>query len=126
MNHFGERDAWARVACYFIPESGPSGRRGFDPGTGALNHPEPEFGHSTFFSEKTMRKSYESLWRPFLQRAHGRLRELGSSGSEPWNPPPLVLRARLPRWALLGAGAAASVTLVAALVLGFARLGELL
>lgn len=127
MNHFGRRDVWAGIAGYFIPESGPSGRRGFDSGTGALNHPEPRYGHSAFFDETAMRKSYEELWRPFLQRPRGRLTELGTEGGQAaWKPAPLFLRAMLPRWVLLGLAAAIGLTLVTALVLGLIRLVELL
>lgn len=80
MNHYGERDAWARIACYFIPNSGPSGRRGFDASTEALNRPEPSFRHSTFFREDGMRTSYRDLWQPFLQRPLALLPDLGEDG----------------------------------------------
>lgn len=126
LNHYGGRDMWARLACYFIPGSGPSGWRGFDAATGVLNREEPDFRHRTFFREEPMQRSYAALWRPFLQRPQVRLAELTTESKENWKEPPLLLRATLPRWLLLAFATAIVGVIAAALILGTTRLLSLL
>jgi pimeloyl-ACP methyl ester carboxylesterase len=126
MNHYGGRDMWARIACYFIPGSGPSGWRGFDADTGVLNREEPEFRHSSFFREGPMLNSYKSLWRPFLQRPEERLAEMSTGSGTNWREPPLILRATAPRWLLLGVVTALGGFVAAALMAGTTRLLSLL
>ena len=64
LNHYGTADLPVAITRYFIPDSGPAGRRGFD-AQGAINVEAPGFGHSTFFDEE-LDQVFEKVWRPFL------------------------------------------------------------
>jgi acyl phosphate:glycerol-3-phosphate acyltransferase len=110
LNHHGRRDLWARASHYFIPDSGPSGHRGFA-GIAVVNHPAPGFGHTTFFEPDAMDEIHPALWRPFLTRP---VPTCAPTGAE-WRPAPWVLRT-LPRVAIVLAAMAGVAALGAGVV----------
>ncbi|HYH45392.1 MAG TPA: hypothetical protein VEG34_06855, partial [Thermoanaerobaculia bacterium] len=69
LDHYGTRDIWAGVAHYLIPDTGPSGRRGFD-GQGVVNVPAEGFSHSQFFAvgpeKNELEEAFRTVWQPFL------------------------------------------------------------
>lgn len=66
LNHYGDRDFWAGIAHYLIPDSGPSGRRGFNPNAPIVQVCANSFGHSDFFSETHLPEVFKNTWQPFL------------------------------------------------------------
>ncbi len=68
LNHCSRRDVVVEMAQWVIPDSGPSGRRGFDDAS-VLNHLEAEFGHGTHFEPVKMVESLrqDGLWDRFLR-----------------------------------------------------------
>jgi pimeloyl-ACP methyl ester carboxylesterase len=102
LNHYGSRDYWSWVSEYFIPESGPSGFRGFAECSGVFNCMGRRFRHTTFFEERNIEDIQQSLWRPFFTLPAGKLRELtGPDVASAWRPVPWVLSANLFRLLLL-------------------------
>jgi hypothetical protein len=109
LNHYGSEDFWARIAHFVIPDSGPSGRRGFNAGNDVTQVCAQGFGHSDFFLQKNLGTVFENVWRPFLT---SQLVVEISASAEPseWAPAPWILRATiLPLilltvyWAIVGA-----------------------
>ena len=123
LNNYGTEDFWALVAHYFIPDSGPSGRTGFNDRQDVINVAAEGFGHSDFFSSRFMTTQFEKLWRPFLTRRRDQLssllREKGSSiqWRQAWWP----LRANVTRLFLFSVAAALALLFLSSLVLGFMR-----
>ena len=102
LNHYGSRDYWSWVSEYFIPESGPSGFRGFAECTGVFNCVQRRFRHATFFEARHIADIQQSLWRPFLTFPADKLRQLtGPDVTSAWRPAPPVLSANLFRLLLL-------------------------
>ena len=68
FNHCSEKDAVVDFAQYLIPDSGPSGRVGFNDKL-ALNYREKEYGHGTHFEPETMTTNLalEGPWDQFLR-----------------------------------------------------------
>jgi len=68
--HYGGRDSVVPLAQFFIPGSGPSGRRGFNSAGGPrqrLRHSfEPTFGHSSYFADANLKHVMTKVWGPFL------------------------------------------------------------
>ena len=117
LNHFGSEDFWARIAHFAIPDSGPSGRRGFNAGNDVTQVCAQGFGHSDFFLQKNLGTVFENVWRPFLT-SQLVVEISASAGPSAWASAPWILRATiLPLllltvyWAIVGA-------LVAACLLG--------
>lgn len=106
LNHYGDRDGWARISRWAIPDSGPSGYRGveFDPEQWRegrrtqqdrvlFNIREPGFRHSDFFSVDArsvkerradprpeldqLGRVFETVWQPFLVNPLGVFRARG-------------------------------------------------
>lgn len=65
LNHYGSSDIVVPLAQWTIPDSGPSGRRGFD-SANVLNVRADGRGHSDLFSPELLQDSYLRVWRPFL------------------------------------------------------------
>ena len=103
LNHFGTKDFWALVAHYFIPDSGPSGRRGFNYGSGTINIAEEGLGHSGFFDSSHLTQLFEDRWRPFLTLPVSELDQLDESKKDgrKWNQTWWVFRATIPRLILV-------------------------
>jgi hypothetical protein len=69
--HTADRDFWARIAHYIIPNSGPSGRRGFNDRE-RIGHAILRGGrHSDFFIDDQMRELFQNTWEPFLTAPDG-------------------------------------------------------
>ncbi|MBI5752827.1 MAG: hypothetical protein HZA59_11925 [Hydrogenophilales bacterium] len=66
MCHYGARDIPVRAAQYFIPDSGPSGRYGFNNQANIIHKLEPMFGHSDYFEERHLSRVMKEKWAPFL------------------------------------------------------------
>jgi len=94
LNHYGSRDFWAGIAHFVIPDSGPSGRRGFDAAADVTQVCAEGFGHSDFFTTKNLKTVFDTVWRPFLT---GQISAdiSASTGSTGWLPWPWIFRATL-------------------------------
>ena len=68
LNHCGLRDWPVQIAVFAIPESGPSGHRGFDAPT-VLNVRAEKYGHGTFFDRWALTENLvgDGLWDRFLR-----------------------------------------------------------
>ncbi|GIH29134.1 hypothetical protein Aph01nite_74440 [Acrocarpospora phusangensis] len=118
LNHYGRNDQWSRVSQLFIPDSGPSGYRGFVASAGVLNQAEPHFAHTTFFRAEKMETAFRQLWGPFLNLRPGELRRLvDPAGEETWRPVPWLLRANLLRGLALFSAVAGAMSVAGLLVL---------
>jgi hypothetical protein len=99
--HYGTKDFWAGVAQYVIPDSGPSGRRGFNDQTGVYHFKSEGIHHSDFFLEQKMSTFYRSVWEEFLtSQAFERFKSDESLGKK-WKPTWWILRATVVRWCIL-------------------------
>jgi len=104
LNHFAPDDRVVPWAQLTIPDSGPSGNRGFDGGR-VLNIRADGRGHSGLFSmdRRTadgltiLENSYQSVWRPFLTLPRNEFQRLPDRVDPPerWRPPPWPLRGTL-------------------------------
>jgi hypothetical protein len=65
LNHFGAKDFWARIAHDVIPDSGPSGRDGFNANPRIVQKRADGFGHSDLFGP--------AIFVQFLKRYGGTL-----------------------------------------------------
>lgn len=103
LNHHATNDFWAAISHYFIPDSGPSGRLGFNEQAGVVNIPAPGLGHSALFAPDRMRQQFENVWKPFLKKPADDLGDLGAEapGRAQWKQSTWVLRATLPRYLVL-------------------------
>jgi len=64
--HYSTGDFWARIAHYVIPDSGPSGRRGFNDRDVVAHFETKDLPHSGYFDQRKMDEFYKSVWQPFL------------------------------------------------------------
>jgi len=85
LNHYGDRDFWAGIAHYVIPDSGPSGRRGFNPNASILQVRADSFGHSDFLSETNLPEVFKKNWQPFLTSPLGSLSIGAGSPRTTWH-----------------------------------------
>jgi hypothetical protein len=88
LNHFGTRDNVARIAHYFVRDSGPSGRKGFDD-PGAINVEASGFTHSQFFQKEEMIRLFRNgkpkgLWHEFLTLPQSALPQLDTAPRPGW------------------------------------------
>lgn len=120
--HVATRDIWARVAHYIIPDSGPSGRRGFD-GDG-VKHTVLEGGcHSDFFKPNLMPGIFKHVWEPFLTDQDAGFKT--SVANQRWKQAWWPFRATVLRVILLTIIAGVLGILVIVLALGFVNLTRL-
>lgn len=121
--HTATRDVWASLAHYIIPNSGPSGRCGFNDRSTVAHAVLQRGCHSDFFGDKTMPDLFEKYWRPFLQAPSGSplLRGDGQPGPV-WKQALWPLRATVLRIGLLVAVLSIILAVVAAFCLGAADL----
>jgi len=125
--HVASRDGWASVAHYIIPDSGPSGVRGFNDRTNIGHAVLKDGAHSDFFLDEQMPKLFHDVWQPFLTASPGSpVRTDSTLPPASWMQACLPFRATLLRYAvLLLAGGAALVTF-GAIILGLSDLWQLL
>lgn len=96
LNYCGDSDPWVQLAERFIPDSGPSGSRGFtEQHDQLLNVLRPSGTHFSAFSDGRLPATFEDVWRPFLS---DRWEDIDASehqvvGPRPWAQAPVVLRA---------------------------------
>ena len=121
------KDFWALIAHYVIPDSGPSGRRGFN-NRASISHAVVEGGHhSDFFNETEMPILFEHAWHPFLTEPAGQPVSTANSLPLPnWNQSWWPLRATFFRMLLLAIVSGFFVIALAVLALGTAELWRLL
>lgn len=100
LNHRAGRDWAVPLATYFIPDAGPSGRRGFDPNVPVVDRVDASLGHSNFFDADELPRQFADAWQPFLRTP---LAEHNTSDPErdPWRQPPWPVRATISRMVLL-------------------------
>lgn len=117
--HYGTKDFWAAIAHYLIPDSGPSGRRGFNDRI-SLVHVESPFRHSDFFNESRMQTQFKEVWQPFLTSPSQNLMSLVQGEKKPnqWSEAWWPFRATLLRYLILLTTAAIGAVLLAVLSLG--------
>jgi hypothetical protein len=94
LNHYGDKDFWASIAHFAIPDSGPSGRRGFDAKSGIAQVRAAGFRHSDFFLPKNLGVMFKMVWIPFLTRPTGTDID-ASVQSAAWTPAPWPFRATI-------------------------------
>jgi hypothetical protein len=124
--HVATKDFWARICHYFIPDSGPSGRRGFNDRLN-IRHAVQSGGHSDFFKETVMPGLFEQVWQPFLTGADGQPVAIQLGLPEPtWRQARWPFRATLPRFLVLATLGALVVLVGAALALGLFALAKLI
>ena len=102
--HYGTKDFWARVAYYLIPDSGPSGRRGFNDQNSVIHVAAQNFRHSDFFNENLMPEQFNKIWQPFLTQPEQQISALGDYRQRvsPWRQSCWLFRATILRyWILL-------------------------
>lgn len=115
--HYGTKDFWARIAHYVIPDSGPSGRRGFNDRIGVVHFKSAGVHHSDFFLEERMPVFYRDVWQSFLTSPVPGSVQKDEQPAKPWRPAIWPLRARLLRWLIL-------IIATAALILALAIFAE--
>jgi hypothetical protein len=69
--HVATKDFWAHIAHYIIPDSGPSGRRGFNDRKNISHAILKDQQHSDFFKETEMPTLFKQVWQPFLTEPAG-------------------------------------------------------
>lgn len=115
--HYGSKDFWARVAHFVIPDSGPSGRRGFND-TNRVTHVETSgLSHSGFFLEEQLPSFHHGIWQPFLTTPKPTGIQNGNVPARPWRSAGF-LRTHLLRWIILFVGGAFAVFVVLSFGLG--------
>jgi len=124
LNHYGTKDFWARIAHYFIPDSGPSGRRGFDDDETVINVAAEGVGHSDFFQVDTMRVQFKTVWRLFLTSPNSDLHAIAARSKQTrvWKQASWLFRATLPRYFLLLVCVGLLLFLSASLLIGMIRI----
>jgi hypothetical protein len=125
--HSATKDGWARVAHYIIPDSGPSGSRGFNDRE-LVSHVVFSGGHhSDFFKDKVMPGLFERVWQPFLTRPTGSPVLVAHKRTAPdWKQVWWPFRATLLRICLLAFFVAVVLATLAALSFGVVDLRRLL
>jgi len=120
--HYSTGDFWAGVAEYIIPDSGPSGRRGFNDRHTIAHVQTRNLPHSGYFAERKMPEFYKTVWRPFLTSPQPLSQKLTPTTFQIWRPTYWPFRATLPRYAILFLAAAISALVLLAFVLGVSQL----
>jgi hypothetical protein len=102
LNHYGTKDFWANIAHYIIPDSGPSGRRGFDDDR-VINKKAIDQKHRDFFKQKNMGENFTKIWWPFLQTDKSLLNESIQNEKEAstWKETKWLFRATLLRFLII-------------------------
>jgi hypothetical protein len=120
LNHYGTKDFWASIAHYLIPDSGPSGRVGFNDADGAINVAAQAFGHSDFFRPQYLQGLFVTIWRPFLTSPKKDLPTLNKSleNRQDWRQAWWPLRATLPRFVFVGAAVLVGLLLLFSFLVG--------
>jgi hypothetical protein len=111
---------WAGIAHFVIPDSGPSGRRGFNSGAPITQVREEDYGHSDYFLEQNLGTVFEKVWCPFLNQNHSneRIEIFAESSQIEWQPTLWILRATILPPILLAAYWTFFGTLVCSCLLG--------
>jgi hypothetical protein len=124
--HTAGQDIWARVAHYIIPDSGPSGVRGFNDRDRIGHITLPRGHHSDFFDENRMPKLFKTIWQPFLTEPEGsEIRRSHLLPAPDWAAACWPFRATIFRIFVLALLAGIGLTAIAAFALGFAELWQL-
>jgi hypothetical protein len=124
--HYGTKDFWAGVAHYVIPDSGPSGRRGFNDTTAIIHFKSPGVHHSDFFLEQRMSAFYGEIWQQFLTSPVPGALQPEQKSRKAWRPTIWVLRARLLRWTILLLALTAALLAAAIFAVGLITLFRIL
>lgn len=123
--HVATKGFWARISDFFIPDSGPSGRRGFNDRLNVF-HGAQLAEHSDFFKEEVLPDLFERVWQLILTGTDGQLRAIQSGLPEPtWKQAWWPLRATFLRLFVLAALGTLVVLVGSILALGLFELGTL-
>lgn len=98
LNHYGTKDFWAGITHFVIPDSGPSGRRGFNSEAPIKQVSQENYGHSDYFLEKNLATSFEKIWRPFLTNQNNsaeRIEIFAESSPTEWQPSSWIFQATI-------------------------------
>jgi len=100
--HVASKDGWSGIAHYVIPDSGPSGRQGFNDRMN-IRHAVLRGGHhSDFFRLDLMPGLFARVWQPFLTGANGKGNVIDPGLPEPnWSQAWWPLRATVFRFFVL-------------------------
>jgi hypothetical protein len=125
--HYGTRDFWARISHYVIPDSGPSGRRGFNDRDSVTHVTAKNLSHSGFFDERQMTDFQTKVWQPFLTRPLALIGTLNEGGiSRLWRQAWWPFRATVLRLLILFLLAGVCALLLIALIVGCRELFQFL
>ncbi len=125
--HVATYDFWAGIAHYVIPDSGPSGRRGFNDRANVSHVTHPDRGHSDFFKEGEMPALFKGVWQPFLTQPGGLPAATTNALPPPnWKQVCWPFRATLLRLFLLGLFGLIFAAVAAAVLFGLVDLWRLL
>jgi pimeloyl-ACP methyl ester carboxylesterase len=120
LNHCAERDRWVPLAEYLIPDSGPSGVRGFVQSR-VVHRAEKAFRHSSFFYTTHLESMFRDVWNVFLTRPINRLLELSNAATAPeWRRLPALRE--LVRCVALSIAAVLTASLVVSVAVGIVTL----
>jgi hypothetical protein len=124
--HCGAKDVPVRIAQYFIPGSGPSGRRGFNDQSSVQHVNAPTFGHSDCFTSEHLESVMRATWSPFLRRSAKGFGALSSAveglPSGNWRPSAFRFLTHTIKYALLACLAAFVVLSLASVPVGLPAL----
>jgi hypothetical protein len=121
------KDFWARIAHYIIPDSGPSGRYGFNDRLNISHDVLEGRHHSDFFNETEMPALFQHIWHPFLSAPSSQPIAITQTLPTPkWKEAWWPLRATVFRISLLALAGGIVLIVLAALLLGFASLWRLI
>ncbi|MGB8356679.1 MAG: hypothetical protein WCD79_22465 [Chthoniobacteraceae bacterium] len=120
--HYGTKDFWAGVSHYVIPDSGPSGRRGFNDRKQVVHFEGAGLHHSDFFLEKVMPEFFREIWQPFLTLPGPEELQSGTPPANLWKQSIWPLRARLLRWLILLILLSVLVIAIVVFAIGFTTL----
>lgn len=104
--HYSPVDGPVSFAHWGIPDSGPSGRIGFNDVNSVVHKKEVGFGHSDYFETVHADRIWKKVWQPFLRNpvtCHT-YRDVGDPIAEtkkPWKPSRLRLITHVMKWVLL-------------------------
>ena len=110
-------------AHWLIPDSGPSGRIGFNDVSSVVHKKETGFSHSDYFEPEHADRIWSEVWQPFLRNpADGHTYRSAGDASKapekPWEPRRLRHITHAIKWILFALLLAAGLTLVACTVFG--------
>ncbi len=119
--HYGRRDVPVRISQFMIPDSGPSGFRGFNDRQVVVHRVEPSFRHSDYFTRENLQEVMDTVWSLFLTLPHDQLFTIArvhDANAATWKPSRWRWLSHLLKYVVLLMLVTISLFLVVALVIG--------